>query len=271
MFHKQIQAFNSTTYALLRQLKRGRMPQSVLFVIIALLLSGFVQFSSARQEAHATELKVAYTCSHYTIRYGDTLTAIAAKAHVGMMMLARVNSIADVNLIVTAHSLCLPQGKKGTTGQRADRYIASVSSRGAVRWYAYGSLERSTYQQVNTFLRSAAAYYGLPANLLLAIARQESGYQQHVIARDGGIGVMQIMPYTATWINKVTGTVRDPYKLRDNVFMGACYVRILGNSFHWNMARVISAYNEGPWAVTHQGIFNWRYVNNVMAMFHNLR
>jgi hypothetical protein len=67
----------------------------------------------------------------------------------------------------------------------------------------------------------------------------------------------------------MTGTVRDPYKLQDNILMGVFYLHTLGNSFHWNMPEVISAYNEGPWAVAHRGIFNWRYVNNVMAMMRN--
>jgi soluble lytic murein transglycosylase-like protein len=111
-----------------------------------------------------------------------------------------------------------------------------------------------------------AANYGLPANLVLAIAWQESGWTQHVIARDGGIGVMQLMPYTAMGINAGTGIRRDPYKLWDNLNLGATYLHWLWINFHGNLAKVISAYNEGGWAVIHRGIFNWSYVNNVMYL-----
>ena len=115
-------------------------------------------------------------------------------------------------------------------------------------------------------LRRAAARYGLPANLLLAIAWQESGWYQHVIARDGGIGTMQVMPYTAMGINAGTGIRRDPYHLWDNINLGATYLSWLWHNFHGNLERVISAYNEGGWAVIHRGIFNWSYVRNVLSL-----
>lgn len=151
------------------------------------------------------------------------------------------------------------------------KYVPGVVVSGNVRWYAYNMLEQSNYQQVNALLHRAAAYYGLPANLVLAIARQESGFQQHIIARDGGIGVMQIMPSTAMSINQIAGSTRDPYKVQDNIFMGTFYLRTLCNYFHGNLPQAISAYNEGAWAVAHRGIFNWHYVNNVMAMMRNFR
>jgi hypothetical protein len=270
MFHKLLQAFNSTTSMLLRQWKGRSIQKSFLFILMATLLSSFIQLPFYQYEAYAAGPK-AEKCVQYTILPGDTLSTIAAKEHTDVLTLARVNGIANSDLIFAAHSLCIPQATKSVVGQRPAKYVFNVISAGSVRWYAYGSLERSTYQQVNTLLRRAAAYYGLPAKLVLAIARQESGFRQHVIAKDGGIGVMQIMPYTAMGINKMTGIARDPYKLRDNIFMGAFYLHMLGNNFHWNMPKVISAYNEGPWAVTHRGIFNWRYVNNVMAMIRNSR
>ena len=105
----------------------------------------------------------------------------------------------------------------------------------------------------------------------MAIAWQESGWYQHVIARDGGIGVMQIMPYTAQDINRSSGIRRDPYRLGDNIYMGANYLYWLWHNFRGNVVRVISAYNEGGWAVIHWGIFNWRYVNNVLALMRQFR
>ncbi|MBA2677216.1 MAG: transglycosylase SLT domain-containing protein, partial [Ktedonobacteraceae bacterium] len=57
-----------------------------------------------------------------------------------------------------------------------------------------------------------------------------------------------------------------PYKLSDNIELGAIYLRSLMNGFHGNLNEVISAYNEGGWSVVHRGIFNWKYVNNVRAL-----
>ncbi len=141
-------------------------------------------------------------------------------------------------------------------------------SNGVVRWYDYSALNWSSQGEIRSLLNQAAAHYGLPANLLMAIAWQESGWNQHVIAWDGGIGVMQLMPYTAMSLNASTHIRRDPYHLVDNIYLGATYLYYLWHNFHGNLSDVISAYNEGGWAVVHRGIFNWRYVDNVLALMH---
>ena len=135
---------------------------------------------------------------------------------------------------------------------------------------AYDALERTNRDQTTRSIRRVAALYGLPTSLMLAIAWQESGWTQHVIAWDGGIGVMQLMPYTAMSINAGIGQQLDPYSLEDNLDLGATYLQWLWDSFDGNLPQVISAYNEGGWAVRHRGIFNWHYVNNVLALMKNL-
>ena len=266
MFHQLLQAFNSIKHMFLRAGKRGCMPRRALFLLIAILIASFVQIPSYQYKAYAADLKVEYTCTPYTIRFGDTLGNISARFHIGILALAKANNIFNINLIFAHRSLCLPHSATGSIRQNYARHTPGILSSGSVRWYAYNALERSNYRQVHTLLHHAAAFYGLSPNIVIAIARQESNFQQHIIARDGGIGVMQLMPSTATWINTITGTERDPYKLRDNIFMGAFYIRMLGDTFHWNTSRVISAYNEGPWAVSHRGIRNWSYVNNVLRL-----
>ena len=44
----------------------------------------------------------------YTIRRGDTLSALAARFHTTVGALARANGIKNVNLIITGHSLNIP-------------------------------------------------------------------------------------------------------------------------------------------------------------------
>lgn len=207
-------------------------------------------------------------CAWYTIRYGDTLAILAARDHTTIRTLARVNNIRNINLIFAGNQLCVPYHAGAANQGYAQRAWSGggLAGGGRVSWYNYGALEWSTPTQVASMLRQAAAQFGLPASLLLAIAWQESGWTQHVISRDGGIGVMQVMPYTAQDINASTRLTRNPYHLWDNVMLGATYLSWLWRSFGGNLARVISAYNEGGWAVTHRGIFNWSYVNNVMYL-----
>jgi soluble lytic murein transglycosylase-like protein len=144
---------------------------------------------------------------------------------------------------------------------------------------------------VRAALDTAAArtYWGskpeikVPVKLLYAVAWQESGWQSTIVACDGGIGTMQVMPATATWMNQRFGTGYDVHTLAGNTSLGAQYlawlIRYFGDVFFGEtydltnqalLDSVIAAYNVGPAAVDptlgRPGIPNWNYVDNVEAL-----
>lgn len=67
----------------------------------------------------------------------------------------------------------------------------------------------------------------VPVHLMKAVAWQESGWQSTIIACDGGIGTMQIMPDTATWMNTRFGSSYDVDTLTGNTMIGAAYLEWL--------------------------------------------
>jgi Transglycosylase SLT domain/LysM domain len=244
----------------------------ILLVCSAVLLFSSFVVSQDQHSAQAANPGPGNGCNWYTVHRGDTLSAVAWRYNTNYWTLARVNGIGNVNLIFVNQQLCIPHrvsggGNSGGGGRSSNGVLAN----GTVLWYAYGALQWSTRGQVEALLRRAAAIYGLPAKLVLAIAWQESGWNQHVIAWDGGIGVMQLMPYTAMGLNNQTRIRRDPYHLWDNILLGTTYLRSLWNGFHGNLVDIISGYNEGGWAVIHRGIFNWRYVNSVLSLMRSFR
>ena len=140
----------------------------------------------------------------------------------------------------------------------------------------------------------------VPLNLMKAIAWQESGWQSTIIACDGGIGTMQVMPATATWMNDRFRTSHDVNTLAGNTAIGAEYLEWLimyfglyyFGSFDLSVTApvgaggatlslrdvVVAAYNVGPGAVEkdnpapqpdHLSIPNQRYVDNVVALMSN--
>ncbi len=244
---------------------------AILLVCSAVLLFSSFVVSQDQRSAQAANPGPGNGCKWYTVRGGDTLSAIAWRFNSNYLTLARVNGIRNVNLIFVNQRLCLPYRVSGGSNSGSGRISNGVLANGTVLWYAYGALQWSTRGQVEALLRRAAAIYGLPARLVLAIAWQESGWYQHVIAWDGGIGVMQLMPYTAMGLNTQTRIRRDPYRLWDNILLGTVYLRSLWNGFRGNLVKVISGYNEGGWAVIHRGIFNWRYVNSVLSLMRSFR
>ena len=231
----------------------------LLFIAGTILLGTVLQSQS---NVYAANLQSGESCAWHVVMPGDTLGNIARSYRSSIWTLARANRIANINLIYTGHSLCIPYAAGGAAFAAGN----GLQANGAVRWYNYRALGWASHPQVATMMRRAAAQYGLPPRLLMAIAWQESGWNQHVIAHDGGIGIMQLMPGTAQGLNVQTRMLHNPYQAQDNIQLGAIYLHSLMLGFHGNLTRVISAYNEGGWNVAHRGIFNWRYVNNVQSL-----
>jgi hypothetical protein len=235
-----------------------------LILLSILLLGGSFAAYTLQSNLLAPSNETNRSCGWRTVEAGDTLSFIARQYHTTISILVHANGIRNPNLIFVGQRLCIPHNQGSTPSSKG------ILTNGTIVWYDSQALGWSTRSQVHNLLRQVAASHHLPYKLLLAIAWEESGWTQHVIARDGGIGVMQLMPGTAMGINAGLRKRLNPYQLLDNLNLGATYLQWLWQSFHGNLTKVISAYNEGGWSVIHRGIFNWRYVNNVLALMKRL-
>jgi hypothetical protein len=232
--------------------------QTMLFALIILLRLASSIATSAEVYASGADPGPGKVCTWYTVLSGNTLGGISLYYHTSIWSIAHANHIFNINHISVAQRLCIPTTASGQTAKSA----SGLLSKGGTSYL----LERSSSQQVPTLLKQAATRHGLPEALLLAIAWQESGWNQQVIAHDGGIGIMQIMPSTAQGLNTQVNGHYDPYKLNDNIELGAIYLHSLWQGFQGNEAKVISAYNQGGSSVSNHGICNWPYVHNVQAL-----
>ncbi|MBV0891887.1 lytic transglycosylase domain-containing protein [Paracoccus sp. Z118] len=105
-----------------------------------------------------------------------------------------------------------------------------------------------------------AAYYpltglengelGLPPELVLAIARQESEFNHTVSSHVGARGLMQVMPGTARDMARKIGEPFDLPRLTTdaayNARLGAAYLQGLRDRFGPSIALVAAGYNAGP-------------------------
>lgn len=141
-----------------------------------------------------------------------------------------------------------------------------------------------------TYWPTSAPDIRIPPALIKATAWQESGWQSAIVACDGGIGLMQVMPATAAWMNQRFGQSYDVWDYRDNAYLGANYLawltKYIGDMYFDDyrldaalcsaelnsclLNAVIAAYNYGHGAVASEGspltIPNPRYVGNVRAL-----
>jgi soluble lytic murein transglycosylase-like protein len=101
-----------------------------------------------------------------------------------------------------------------------------------------------------------ANYYGVRPALVEAIAWQESGWQEGVVSPDGAVGIGQIIPSTANFIdNDLIGESLDPRNAADNIRMSAAFIGFLNRLEGGNVCNVIAAYYEGPLNLQTDGVF----------------
>jgi soluble lytic murein transglycosylase-like protein len=109
---------------------------------------------------------------------------------------------------------------------------------------------------------NAAATTGVPLQLLVATAYQESRMHPEAQSGAGARGLLQLMPATARELRLVGD---DP---RANVLAGAHYLRQMLDRFG-SVDLALAAYNAGPGAVERAGaaptLETLRYVKNVEA------
>jgi soluble lytic murein transglycosylase-like protein len=181
-----------------------------------------------------------------------------------------------------------------STGFRihADRHEAEGA---IVRLYANGGMTEMPAQQIAGFesdgeapkpstsspkvtpavpgpkelVTAAALRNGLPPEFVHSVVSTESAYRTNAVSRKGAIGLMQLMPATASEYGA------DPTDPRQNVEAGTRYLRDLllkyQNSDH-QVSRALAAYNAGPGAVDrHHGVPPYRetlaYVGRVLRRY----
>lgn len=102
--------------------------------------------------------------------------------------------------------------------------------------------------ELQVLFTTAAADTGVDADLLSAVALQESAYNPHAVSRAGAAGLMQLMPDTARRFG-----ARDRFDPAQSVLTGAAYLAWLLRHFDQDVELALAAYNAGEGAVARHG------------------
>jgi soluble lytic murein transglycosylase-like protein len=104
------------------------------------------------------------------------------------------------------------------------------------------------------FIVESAARNGVDPNLIVAVMRQESGFNPRARSYKGASGLMQLMPATASRFG-----IANIYDPQQNIEGGARYLRFLLDTFNGDVNLVLAGYNAGENAVVNSGFKIPRY------------
>jgi len=200
--------------------------------------------------------------STITVGPGDTLTAIAARYRTTVGALTAANGISNPNLVYAGSKLRLPNQSMALAS-----YSVPVSGgSGGLPATLLAHPDRLALR--GDFVQSASAY-GVPVSLLEALCWWESGWQESVVSSTGAVGVCQIEPSTATFVNDVLvpGRGLDVHSAAGNIAMGAAYLHDLLSRAGGNESLAIAGYYQGLASVEQKGMLpaTRTYVAGILA------
>jgi LysM repeat protein len=236
----------------------------------------------------------------YQVRWGDTLTGIAAAHGTSVSALAAANGLDPDGILLAGSVLRLAGGPEGGGGSYvvqagdtlsgiATRYGTSVAALARANGISEVDfiVAGSTLSVPATVAAAVsapgavaaawsaeaaidhwAAHYGVDSRLARALAWLESGHQPHVVSAAGARGVMQVIPSTWSFVETVLLGRTVPRTADGNVRVGVAYLAHLLQTFGGRERLALAAYYQGAHSVRTIGVLpmSKRYVADVLAL-----
>lgn len=210
----------------------------------------------------------------YTVRPGDTATALAVRFHAWTAELISHNHLGPRGTIYVGQRLRIPvvlaAVRKERRSTKPDRSAATAKHRKHVRKHSWKHADPGRAKVRRVIVRTARRH-GVDPQLALAISWQEAGWQMHHVSSADAIGAMQVIPATGIWMSMYAGRRLRLHDVHDNVLAGVLLLKVL-DDLTTSRRHQIAAYYQGLGAVREHGLYSdtRRYVANVRAIKHRL-
>lgn len=219
--------------------------------------------------------------AHYTVRPGDTLSAIARSHGTTVAALASLNKITNPSRIYAGQRIMLSASVSSHTSARtAPKPSKTTASRpttasGMKRLvtnnfpgytYANATVEAANINknilvsrshpsrtQVRQMVAATARAMGVNPRLALAHAYNESGFDATAVSPANAIGVMQVIPSSGKWAESLVGRKLDLLKVQDNITAGVAIIRYLQANAS-SLDQGIAGYYQGLGGVRKYGM-----------------
>jgi hypothetical protein len=131
-----------------------------------------------------------------------------------------------------------------------------------------GALVAASPEAVRRGLNRWSRRYRISPGLVRSLAWVESGHQPQVVSSAGARGVMQVMPATRRYVERILIGRRLPRTVDGNIHAGVAYLARQLRIFRPNVRRAVGAYYQGTAAVRRHGLYpeTVRYVRTVLSL-----
>ena len=205
----------------------------------------------------------------YTVKAGDTLSAIASKHGVKLSDVLSANQLNLSSIIYPGNKLVIP----GAAIQPASSepaanvtplvpssflgftYPAAVVSSANENKALLNASPVPSRDQMRAIVADTARSMGVEPALALAFAHQESGFDQRAVSPANAIGTMQVIPSSGQWASDLVGrklNLLDPY---DNATAGVAIIRQLIATGK-DRDTAIAGYYQGQYSVSKNGMYD---------------
>lgn len=204
----------------------------------------------------------------YTVKAGDTLSAIASKHGVKLSDVLSANQLSLSSIIYPGNKLVIPGAVQPASSEPAANvtplvpssflgftYPAAVVSSANENKALLNASPVPSRDQMRAIVADTARSMGVEPALALAFAYQESGFDQRAVSPANAIGTMQVIPSSGQWASDLVGrklNLLDPY---DNATAGVAIIRqLIATSKDRDTA--IAGYYQGQYSVSKYGMYD---------------
>lgn len=216
--------------------------------------------SSGSSSGGASSSGSSNSATTHTVRSGDTLWGISRQYGVSIDRIASANGLTGATLQINQRLSIPAPGTRSDDDLIGNTFLHYTYPDDVV---AAANENKRTLLSMNVpgrdamrdMVRKTARDMGVDPALAMAVAEQESRFDQQAVSPANAIGTMQVIPASGLWAGDLVGRPLNLLDAQDNVTAGVAILRQLQRTSD-DLETAIASYYQGQGSVRTNGMYS---------------